>query len=145
LHDLCFFKIAFEILICFSFCPLRARIETMSSISESLQCRQRINENETTVVPNPYCFDDYMRAMSGEHRGIKEGCGSSRWQTQPQSPPFFLPQDLYNLNSFKYAVHEESHCLKVHYIHPHQKEYFSLCHLLLPAFFNGLSVMLVLD
>ncbi|GMY18071.1 myb family transcription factor PHL12-like [Fagus crenata] len=91
----------------------RKRIETMSSISESLQCRQRISENETTVVPNPYCFDDYMRAMSGEHRGIKEGCGSSRWQTQPQSPPFFLPQDLYNLNSFKYAVHEESHCLKV--------------------------------
>lgn len=121
--------------MCFPF-PLRARIETMSSISESLQCSQRINE----TVSNPYSFDDYMRAMA-EHKGIKEGWGS-RWQTQPQSPAFFLPQDLYNLNSIKYAV-QESHFLKVYY----QKEYmylsFSFSGIAFSSFFNGLSVLLV--
>lgn len=88
--------------------PKRSRIETTSSISESLQCSQRINE----TVPNPYSYDDYLRAMT-ERKGIKEACGGSRWQTQqPQS--FFLPQqqDLYDLNPFKYAV-QESDFLKV--------------------------------
>ncbi|KAE8076438.1 hypothetical protein FH972_015090 [Carpinus fangiana] len=86
--------------------PKRARIETMSSICcESLQCSERIRE----TVPNPYYFDDYLRAMS-ERKGIKEGCGGSRWQTQqPQSTPtFFLPQQ----NPFKYAV-QESDFLKI--------------------------------
>ncbi|KAF5449958.1 hypothetical protein F2P56_030351 [Juglans regia] len=88
--------------------PKRARIETLSSISESLQCSQRISE----TVPNPYCFDDYLRAMT-EHRGIKEGYAGSRWQTQPQSTAFYLPQDLYNRSSFKYAVEKESDFLEV--------------------------------
>ncbi|XP_075656537.1 myb family transcription factor MOF1-like isoform X1 [Castanea sativa] len=109
-HPLSKFPIGKESDSPFTYCTppprKRARIETMSSISESLQCSQRINE----TVANPYSFDDYMRAMA-EHKGIKEGWGS-RWQTQPQSPAFFLPQDLYNLNSVKYAV-QESHFLKV--------------------------------
>jgi hypothetical protein len=99
---------------CFS---LRARIETRSSICcESLQCSERIRE----TVANPYYFDDYLRAMS-ERKGIKEGCGGSRWQTQqPQSTPtFFLPQQ----NPFKYAV-QESDFLKVHHI----SLSLSLCH-----------------
>ncbi|XP_062153524.1 myb family transcription factor MOF1-like [Alnus glutinosa] len=88
--------------------PKRARIETMSSISESLQCSRRISE----TVPNPYSFDDYLRATT-ERKRIKEGCGGSRWQTQPQSTPtFFLPQHLYDLNPFKYAV-QKSDFLKV--------------------------------
>lgn len=86
---------------------LRARIETMSSISENLQCSQRICE----TVANPYSFDDYL----AEKRGIKEG-GGFRWQTQAPSPApapaFPLPQHLYNLNPFGYAA-EESDFLKV--------------------------------
>lgn len=81
--------------------PKRARVETMSSNSESLHCSQRISE----AVPHPYPFDDYLRAMS-ERTGLKDGCGSSRWQTQPQSTAFFLPRDLYDLNPFKYATQE---------------------------------------
>ena len=85
---------------------LRARIETMSSISENLQCSsQRISE----TVANPYRFDDYL----AEKRGIKEGGGGFRWQTQqPPSPAFPLPHDLYNLNPLGYAS-EESDFLKV--------------------------------
>ncbi|KAB1206081.1 hypothetical protein CJ030_MR7G009310 [Morella rubra] len=92
---------------CSSIPPKRARTETMSSNCESLQCSQRICE----TGPNPYSFDDYLRAIS-EQTGIKEGYGCSRWQTQPQSPAFFLPQNLYNLSSFKYAV-KESDFLKL--------------------------------
>ncbi|KAG2707656.1 hypothetical protein I3843_05G145400 [Carya illinoinensis] len=88
--------------------PKRARMETLSSISESLQCSQRISE----TAPNPYSFDDYLRAMT-EHRGIKEGYVGSRWQAQPQSTAFYLPQDLYNRSSLKYAVEKESDFLEV--------------------------------
>ncbi|XP_048318060.1 myb family transcription factor MOF1 [Ziziphus jujuba] len=77
----------------------RARIETTSSISESLQCSQRICE----TVTNPYTFDDYLVAMGEHNKGIKEA---------PHSTAFSLPQHLYNLNPFKYAV-QESDFLKV--------------------------------
>ncbi|KAJ9708699.1 hypothetical protein PVL29_000627 [Vitis rotundifolia] len=90
----------------FIYSPLRAkraRIETMSSISENLQCSQRICE----TVAIPYSFDDYL----AEKRGIKEG-GGFRWQTQAPSPAFPLPHDLYNLNPFGYAA-EESDFLKI--------------------------------
>ncbi|KAL6351488.1 hypothetical protein AAG906_040842 [Vitis piasezkii] len=90
----------------FIYSPLRAkraRIETMSSISENLQCSQRICE----TVATPYSFDDYL----AEKRGIKEG-GGFRWQTQAPSPAFPLPHDLYNLNPFGYAA-EESDFLKI--------------------------------
>lgn len=90
----------------FIYSPLRAkraRIETMSSISENLQCSQRICE----TVATPYSFDDYL----AEKRGIKEG-GGFRWQTQAPSPAFPLPHDLYNLNPFGYAA-EESDFLQI--------------------------------
>lgn len=103
---------------------LRARIETMSSISENLQCSQRICE----TVATPYSFDDYL----AEKRGIKEG-GGFRWQTQAPSPAFPLPHDLYNLNPFGYAA-EESDFLKVH-------QSFSLYSVLL--FFTSFSPLLL--
>ncbi|KAI4313532.1 hypothetical protein L6164_026505 [Bauhinia variegata] len=79
------------------FSSKRARIETTSSISESLQCSQRICE----TVPNPYSFYDYMQAMAEQHKGIKELYGGSRWQNQPHSTAFnFLP-DFGKLSSFK--------------------------------------------
>uniref|UniRef100_A0A5B7CDX2 HTH myb-type domain-containing protein n=1 Tax=Davidia involucrata TaxID=16924 RepID=A0A5B7CDX2_DAVIN len=87
----------------------RARIETMSSISENLQCSQRICE----TVTHPYCFDDYMQTMA-EKSGIKEELGGFRRQNHeaaPISTPFSLPHDLfYNLNNpFAHAdVVEES-------------------------------------
>jgi hypothetical protein len=141
LHDFYFF----EFLVCLFCCcfSLRARIETMSSISESLQCSRRISE----TVPNPYSFDDYLRATT-ERKRIKEGCGGSRWQTQPQSTPtFFLPQHLYDLNPFKYAV-QESDFLKVHQQNKRLSLSLSLSLYLselfpFGSFFNGLSVMLV--
>lgn len=94
---------------------LRARIETMSSISENLQCSQRICE----TVAAPYSFDDYL----AEKRGIKEG-GGFRWQTQAPSPAF--------PNPFGYAA-EESDFLKVH-------QSFSLYSVLL--FFTSFSPLL---
>ena len=63
---------------------LRARIEMRSSISERLQqCSQRLCD---VVVPNPYCFYDYLKQkkpmpMADQH-----------------SPPF---PDFPNLTSFK--------------------------------------------
>lgn len=73
--------------------PKRARIETRSSISESLQCSQRLSD----AAQNPYCLYDYLQPMA-EHKGIKELCEPSKWQTQPHSP--LLP-DFPNLSSFK--------------------------------------------
>ncbi|KAG4984623.1 putative Myb family transcription factor [Glycine soja] len=64
--------------------PKRARIEMRSSISERLQqCSQRLCD---VVVPNPYCFYDYLKQkkpmpMADQH-----------------SPPF---PDFPNLTSFK--------------------------------------------
>ncbi|KAA8532380.1 hypothetical protein F0562_032365 [Nyssa sinensis] len=82
-------------------CPLptkRDRIETMSSISENLQCSQRICE----TVTNPYCFDDYMQTVA-EKSGMKEDLGGFSRQTHeaaPMSTAFSLPHDLfYNLNN----------------------------------------------
>ena len=58
---------------------LRARIETRSSISESLQCSQRLCD----AVQNPYCFYDYLqqkKPMADEHKEF------STWQqAQPHS------------------------------------------------------------
>lgn len=59
--------------------PKRARIETRSSISESLQCSQRLCD----AVQNPYCFYDYLqqkKPMADEHKEF------STWQqAQPHS------------------------------------------------------------
>ncbi|XP_062113130.1 myb family transcription factor MOF1-like [Humulus lupulus] len=86
----------------------RARIETRSS---SLQCSERILSSSNETVRSPYYFDDYNLVALGlgdqpqpQHqqqqqqllKGIKE----------PHSSPFSLPQRLYNLNPFKYAVQE---------------------------------------
>ncbi|XP_020213285.1 myb family transcription factor PHL6 [Cajanus cajan] len=74
--------------------PKRARFETRSSISESLQCSQRLCD----AVPNPYCLYDYLQPMA-EHKGIKELCEASACQTQPHSS--LLP-NFPNLTSFKF-------------------------------------------
>ncbi|KAK7343351.1 hypothetical protein VNO77_12016 [Canavalia gladiata] len=68
----------------------RARIETTrSSISENLQCSQRLCD----AVSNPYCFYDYLHHPMAEHKGIKEFCeASSTCHTQPHSS--------HNLTSF---------------------------------------------
>ncbi|TKY50760.1 putative Myb family transcription factor [Spatholobus suberectus] len=84
--------------------PKRARIETRSSISESLQCSQRLCD----AVPNPYCFYDYLQPMA-EHKGIKELCEASTWQTQPHSA--LLP-DFPSLTSFK-CPNQQSEFLQV--------------------------------
>jgi len=73
---------------------LRARIETRSSISESLQCSLRLCD----AVPNPYCFYDYLQNPMAEHKGIKEFCKASTWQIQPHSS--LLPH-FPNLTSFQ--------------------------------------------
>ncbi|KAL9317065.1 hypothetical protein ACSQ67_013582 [Phaseolus vulgaris] len=74
--------------------PKRARIETRSSISESLQCSLRLCD----AVPNPYCFYDYLQNPMAEHKGIKEFCKASTWQIQPHSS--LLPH-FPNLTSFQ--------------------------------------------
>ncbi|KAF3431003.1 hypothetical protein FNV43_RR25733 [Rhamnella rubrinervis] len=89
----------------------RARIATTSSISESLQCGSQRRICET--VTNPYSFDDYLLAMAEhKHKGIKE---------PPHSIAFSLPQHLYNLNPFKYAV-QESDFLKVNKLRDQNQE-----------------------
>ncbi|KAK7390820.1 hypothetical protein VNO78_18919 [Psophocarpus tetragonolobus] len=78
--------------------PKRARIETRSSISESLQCSQRLCD----AVSNPYCFYDYLQkpmAVAEHKKGIKELCEASTWQTQSHSS--LLPDHFPNLSSFK--------------------------------------------
>lgn len=72
--------------------PKRARIETTkSSISENLQCSQRLCD----AVQNPYSLYDYVQPMA-EHKGIIKEllCEPSKWQKQPRS-------DFPNLTSFK--------------------------------------------
>ncbi|CAK9158204.1 unnamed protein product [Ilex paraguariensis] len=93
----------------------RARIETMSSISENLQCSQRISDQ---TVPNPYYCDDYMQTMA-EKSGIKETNEKGfRWQTHEaasmstfSSLPLNLFHGLSPLGNV-YAV-EESDFLKI--------------------------------
>ncbi|QCE08696.1 uncharacterized protein LOC114190254 [Vigna unguiculata] len=86
--------------------PKRARIETRSSISESLQCSQRLCD----AVPNPYCFYDYLQKPMAEHKGIKEFCKASTWQTQTHSS--LLPH-FPNLTSFQCPIQQQSDFLQV--------------------------------
>ncbi|WVY96616.1 hypothetical protein V8G54_028767 [Vigna mungo] len=86
--------------------PKRARIETRSSISESLQCSQRLCD----AVPNPYCFYDYLQKPMAEHKGIKEFCKASTWQTQPHSS-LLLPH-FPTLTSFQ-SPNQQSDFLQV--------------------------------
>ncbi|KDP38204.1 hypothetical protein JCGZ_04847 [Jatropha curcas] len=88
----------------------RSRIETRSSISDkNLQCSQGICE----TAMNPYFLDDYMGIREGNGNGSSGGgFRCEQTHSKPKSTGFSLPQDLYSLNSFKYAV-QESDFLKI--------------------------------
>ncbi|KAF9624730.1 hypothetical protein IFM89_013268 [Coptis chinensis] len=77
----------------YSSLPLkRARIETSSSISQNLQCSERICE----TVSFPYCFDDYLQHNAEKREGIKE---CYRWQTETPNTLFSLPNNSCKLNA----------------------------------------------
>ncbi|KAJ1436290.1 SANT/Myb domain [Sesbania bispinosa] len=97
----------------------RARIETRSciSVSESLQCSQRIRSGD--AVPNPYCFYDYVPMDESEQHkggGIKDFCDgySYTWPFPPLLPHFG------NLTSFK-SPNQQSHFLQVNKLNDDRK------------------------
>lgn len=100
--------------------PKRARIETSSSISEKLQCGQRII---CETVGDPYGVDDYVQRLAEQMgtKGEAGGLSSQRTQSQPQAQaqtqpePTALssvPPHLYKLNPFGTAT-GNSHYLKI--------------------------------
>ncbi|XP_042493830.1 myb family transcription factor MOF1-like [Macadamia integrifolia] len=84
--------------------PKRGRIEMRSSMSNNMQCSQRICER----VTSPYCFHDYLQNKD-ENGGIKVSFRCE--QAEASSSAFAMPHHLYNLNAFGYAI-EESECIK---------------------------------
>lgn len=116
---ICLSKYCFFFLVV-SYLLLRARIETSSSISEKLQCGQRII---CETVGDPYGVDDYVQRLAEQMgtKGEAGGLSSQRTQSQPQAQaqtqpePTALssvPPHLYKLNPFGTAT-GNSHYLKV--------------------------------